>query len=850
MQQFRHLKRLFSIPGLDSYRGRYLYVSAFALILITLFAFSNWQKISEASQLTRQNIQVRKNDSLLLNKINRQNQLIRGKIYNFALDPDSVNIIEINQAIVGLLEILGKVDSITFDNVDTEIINDLIFQIPAELHQKTLNLIAVRTQPESWMLTKKIMSQQLLPANTQVLTTINNIRDNEQIRNDESGTIKIFVYEIKTLWLTMTSDFRLMAANRLGLFNPSKVDISEQQHNLSVNLEQLSKKINEFENIINADNFPTVTELLLPELKNDVQHWLNLHEQVIQLLMQDTRRSDILVLQQIESLLNQLNGIIVTLQNELAIQSNHDTQNLNKINKSLSFYFILISLLVLFISTTGYLFFNRNILRPIARTTRALLLQSQGLSQEIDVSLKASETRDLIDAFNHMSEQIKQRERRLDYIAHHDTLTGLANRLMFNERLKHAIQLTDRNDKQLALMMLDLDRFKLINDSLGHLFGDKLLQQSASRLTKCMRNEDTIARLGGDEFAIIIENIKDNSEVDSLAHKIISIFEEPFYIDEQEIHATTSIGIAMAPLNSRDPSTLVRYADIAMYQSKNLGRNQFTWFNDDLENAEESMINFENQLREAITGHQFELHYQPLVDIKNPGFIASEALLRWCHPYRGMLFPNNFISILDNTGLLFDLTCWVIRESQRFQLMVEQRDNLIPKVSINLHSTIFQQKHFRDRLESILIEEIIHPDFYVLEVTEDTLITDMINTSITLKQLHQKGFKIALDDFGTGQSSLSHLRVFPIDIIKIDREFIRDVYSDSNDANLVSAIISLGHDLGVQVIAEGVEFQKQLEFLSAKGCHLIQGHLFSEPMPEEDYLEYIRQQINSCKTSA
>lgn len=845
MLALRYLKRLFSIPGLGSYRGRYLYLSAFALILITLFAFSSWQEINQASQLTRQNIQVREGHSILLNKINQQNQLIRGKIYNFALDPESVNVIEINQAVVSLLETLEMVDSKTFDNIDTEAINDLIFQIPAQLHQKTLNLIAIRSETESWIPATKIMSQQLMPANERVVITLNKILDDENFKIDQFSSLKNYIFDIKTFWLFFTSEFRLMAVNRLGVFDLTNEDMSSTH----IKLEQVHIFMDELEKKVQSDDFMFLRNQL-PELKKNVQHWTNLYENVIQLLMQDYWRQDILVLQQIESLLNQLNNIIVTLQNELSIQSNLDTQKLNKINRSLSFYFILISLLVLVLSIAGYLFFDRNILRPIARTTRALLLQSQGLSQEIDVSLKGSETRDLIDAFNHMSEQIKQREKRLDYIAHHDTLTGLPNRLMFNERLKHAIQLTDRNDNQLALMMLDLDRFKLINDSLGHIFGDKLLQETSNRLTKCMRNEDTIARLGGDEFAIIIENIKDSSEIEALANKIIQIFDRPFFIEEQEIHASTSIGIAMAPLDSRDPTTIVRYADIAMYQSKNMGRNQFTWFNNELENAEESMINFENQLREAITGQQFELHYQPLIDMNNSGSIASEALLRWRHPQKGMLFPDKFISILDNSNLLFDLTCWVIRESQKFQLLVQERDKLLPKISINLHSSIFQQKHFRDRLECILIEEIIHPDKYVLEVTEDTLITDMVNTSLTLEELHKKGFKIALDDFGTGQSSLSHLRVFPIDIIKIDREFIRDVYSDSNDANLVSAIISLGHDLGMQVIAEGVEFQKQLEFLSEKGCHLIQGHLFSEPMPAEEYMEYVDQQIKSRKTTA
>ncbi|MCK5664204.1 MAG: EAL domain-containing protein, partial [Thiotrichaceae bacterium] len=556
-------------------------------------------------------------------------------------------------------------------------------------------------------------------------------------------------------------------------------------------------------------------------------------------------RTDIKILHRIEILLETFNTTLISLRTELTNQSDADIRKLNEINKSLSIFIIIISLSGIFIAVLGYLVFDRNILKPIARTTRALLLQSKGKSQELNIHSTGSETQNLIEAFNQMSEQIKQRETRLDHMAHHDALTGLPNRLLFNERLEHATDLTKRSDKKLALMLLDLDRFKMINDTLGHLFGDKLLQQTAARLKHCMRAEDTIARLGGDEFAIILENINHPDEVDKFAHKIITLFREPFHIEEQEVHTSTSIGIALAPLNSSDPASLIRFADIAMYQSKNLGRNQHTWFNNELENEEESMINFENRLREAITENQLEIHYQPLIDTNDSTYISSEALLRWNHPDRGILYPGQFISNLDNSAILFDLTCWVIRESQRFQLKVEKLYGFIPNISINLPAITFQQKSYRDKIETILLREVNTPDKLVIEITEDTLISDMENTSICLNKLHQRGFKIALDDFGTGQSSLSHLRVFPIDIIKIDLEFIRHVHTDKNDANLVSAIISMGHDLGMKVIAEGVELQQQSDFLSDKGCNLIQGFFYSKPQPAESYIKFIQQQMNS-----
>jgi len=284
-----------------------------------------------------------------------------------------------------------------------------------------------------------------------------------------------------------------------------------------------------------------------------------------------------------------------------------------------------------------------------------------------------------------------------------------------------------------------------------------------------------------------------------------------------------------------------------MYQSKTQGRNQYTFFTDELENSEQSMINFENELREAIESNQLKLHYQPLIDIKNTDYIACEALLRWQHPEKGLMFPDKFISILENSDLMVDMTCWVIREVQDFQSKVYRNYNFIPYISINLPPTVFQQKHYIDKIQFLLLEQIAYPEKIVLEITEDTLITDMTATSLSLKLLHDKGYRVALDDFGTGQSSLSHLRAFPIDIIKIDKEFIRDVHNDQNDANLVTAIISLGHDLGMKIIAEGVEYQTQLDFLSERGCHNIQGYLFNKPMPESDYMAYLNKNAPAIK---
>ncbi|MCK4708922.1 MAG: GGDEF domain-containing protein, partial [Gammaproteobacteria bacterium] len=383
----------------------------------------------------------------------------------------------------------------------------------------------------------KIMSEQLTPLNEKIIITLNDmLTDLDSSNTPEASEITQKILSIKTIWLSIVSEFRLIVANRFGFFGSSEEGLSSRQYNLDILFPQLESELNSFESLISNGEYDFTREIFYPQLKTSISNWTVLHNKTIKMILKKGWRKDIEVLHRIENLLDSFNQTFVLLNDELTRQSVNDIRTLNNINRSLSFFIIMLSLLALLIAIIGYLLFERNILNPITKTTRALLLQSKGKSQELDIHSDASETRDLIEAFNQMSEQIKQREKRLDFMAHHDTLTNLPNRLLFNERLEHATKLTERGGSQLALMVLDLDRFKLINDTLGHLFGDKLLQQTATRLKQAMRSEDTIARLGGDEFAIIIENISSTAEAEIFTNKIIQLFNRPFHIDEQEIH--------------------------------------------------------------------------------------------------------------------------------------------------------------------------------------------------------------------------------------------------------------------------------------------------------------------------
>lgn len=837
------------LPGTDSYRGRYLYFVAFALIIFSLFTYSSWKQITQASQITKENIINRNKNNATLNAIINQIPAIKVQIYQYSLDPLLHTEIQTNHSITQFIELISQLDISAFDDFDPIELNNFIIQIPIQLHEKMIDLIAIRSNTGLWIPSTRIMSEQLLPLNNDIQQTLNAMIEDTDDLDIDSLLLKNELLQIKATWIAIVSEFRLIAANRFGFFGTAPQGMDSRQKNLDIMLTRLQQQLHILEPLLAGDQHEFIRDIYYHKLLNDTAAWTDIHGEAIALIKQKDWRKDIGILERIEDLLDSFNKTFIALRAELNKQSISDIKKLNDINQSLSFFIIMMSALALFLSIIGYLIFDRNILQPIARTTRALLMQSQGVSHELNLKSKASETRNLVEAFNQMSEQIRQRETHLDFMAHHDALTRLPNRLLFNERLEHALTLLQRSQKKLAIMLLDLDRFKMINDTLGHLFGDKLLQEAAKRLLNCMRSQDTVCRLGGDEFSILVENISDAKEIEVFSKKIIDLFRQPFYIDDQEVHISTSIGIAIAPLHSNQPSTLIRYADIAMYQSKNLGGNQFTWFNNSLINAEQSIIHFENQLRNAIIQNQFEIHYQPLIDTQDSTFLSCEALLRWRHPERGLLYPGEFIGILENSEILYELTCWLIGETQKFQAGIGQRFSVMPTISINLPALIFQQKNYREKIFKLLTSQVQAVEHCVIEVTEDTLISDITNTSLCLNKLHQQGFKIALDDFGTGQSSLSHLRAFPIDIIKIDKEFIRHVDSDENDANLVSAIISMGHDLDIRVIAEGVENSSQLEFLTARHCRFIQGFLFSKPLPDEQYLKFIQQQIGHSQSA-
>jgi diguanylate cyclase (GGDEF)-like protein len=428
----------------------------------------------------------------------------------------------------------------------------------------------------------------------------------------------------------------------------------------------------------------------------------------------------------------------------------------------------------------------------------------------------------------------------LRHLATHDALTGLPNRVLMDDRIQQSMVLADRQGHTFAVLLVDLDRFKLVNDSLGHRAGDELLKEVARRLKSVVRDIDTVARLGGDEFVVIITPNPQTDAALHVASRIIEVMRAPARIADIEIHTSPSIGIAFYPDDASGIETLLAHADAAMYSAKQRGRNNFQRFVPGMDTASQEKVKLENDLRVALDKRQFELHYQPKVNTATGIMHGAEALLRWNHPERGSIAPSDFIPIAEECGLIGAIGAWVIREACK-QARAWQVGGMPPlRVAVNLSPSQFRQGNIVAIIRDALVEAGLEARYLEVELTESTVMCDPTESIAILEKLSEMGVLVSVDDFGTGYSSMSYLRRFPIDKLKIDRSFISEVMSRSEDASIVRAIISLAHSLRLKVVAEGVESPEQLEFLKTLGCDQYQGYHYSPALPASQFESLVK----------
>jgi len=435
----------------------------------------------------------------------------------------------------------------------------------------------------------------------------------------------------------------------------------------------------------------------------------------------------------------------------------------------------------------------------------------------------------------HENEERKAQAEQIHYMAYHDPLTGLANRALFKDRFQHAVAVAARTRSPLGIMFIDIDRFKVINDSLGHEGGDAVLIEAAKRIRACLRASDTACRIGGDEFTVILENLPTNQDAAQAALRLIQKFAEPLKIGDREIIVTASIGISIYPGATHDVQRLLKDANAAMHEAKESGRNRHVFYTQEMDARAQESLEYEMGLRKALPNGEFLIYYQPRVNTAMGKVVGAEALLRWQHPSRGIIAPDNFIPLLEDTGLVIPVGEWVLRQACRQCQDWHAAGNPSLNVSVNLSMKQFRLGSLLASVRRALEESGLPPRFLELELTETVLVDDAEQALDLMRELKDIGVSISIDDFGTGYSSLNYLRRFPIDLLKIDSSFIRDVVHNRGDAAITTTIAVMAKSLHLGILAEGVETREQARFLKTIGCHDMQGHLFGPAIPAEDF---------------
>ncbi|MFQ3277187.1 MAG: diguanylate cyclase (GGDEF)-like protein, partial [Colwellia sp.] len=457
------------------------------------------------------------------------------------------------------------------------------------------------------------------------------------------------------------------------------------------------------------------------------------------------------------------------------------------------------------------------------------------LAYHINQSKKALDSNNL-DLKLQINER-KLAERQLKHLALHDPLTGLPNRLLFQDRLHQAIALSKRNKYKFALLFMDLDNFKIINDTMGHDAGDELLKQVSLIISGTGRETDTVARLGGDEFAFIINKINTVEGAMIFAKRINTLLKTPIAVNGNNINMGSSIGVTIYPDDANNSEELVRNADIAMYQAKDNGRNTTCFFTQEMNVKLQKNKEILTDLAESLTQGQFELYYQPLFAINNNSLVGAEALIRWHHPEKGMIPPDQFIAVAEQSGLINELGDWVLAQVCREIKSFVNAGILAIRVAINISPVQFRRKDFLQNMLMILAQHDVSADCIELEITEGAVMYNVDQAIETMQALHDAGFQLAMDDFGTGYSSLSYLKRFPIQKVKIDQSFISDLENDDDSKSITTAIIQMSHSLGLDVLAEGVETEAQLQYLQDEKCDYVQGYYTGRPMPASEFLK-------------
>ena len=808
---------------LPSYRARYFQIVlgltiAFAIVTIFSYRYVVWLTASSATEAGRREQTVALiNDSLL------QLYEVRQELHEFLLNPAPDSRERLTAASKRLDSTLSHLMVHDGQQPDRNIGTSAhaLHDDAKLLDQRVVELIGIRSDPARWFAPAHLVENQLQSNNSLFTAELDALQEGVTSGHDAvDSELSKSLYDLQKAWLRMIEEMHLMIADRFGVHSVDPPgDMQARTDKLKLYATQINRLLGSLRLRYPDDR---LLQGQLEILGGHAAAWQAAYTEMEQQLRDPAWRTDLAYLnQQIDPQLRAMQHRLDILRVQVQARGRVDT--LSGIGIRVGNVLFAALGVMLLLGIVGYFSLDRRILRPIRTLAESLKADADGDATGPAPPPTVSETRDLLDAFAQMQAQVSSRERELDHLAHHDVLTGLPNRALFHRRLANAIDSAQQHGLLVGVLFMDLDRFKQVNDSYGHATGDAMLKEIASRLRKVFRQDDVIARLGGDEFAVLLENLRERDEMTRLAEKALNTIQRPYEFGGQLFYSGASIGIAVAPDDGADPDRLIQQADAAMYAAKQEEGSSYRYVSAQLTADAAARHALENELREAVRQHQLELHFQPVLATEDGHLHCYESLLRWPHAEQGMLRPASFMNALADAGLCSTISDWALDQIQT------KRPNADAVISINLSARLLHDEDFAKRLFERLDNGRLVPTQLILEITEDTLETDLRAAERVLHELKRRGVRIALDDFGTGQSSLSHLRRFPFDYIKIDQSFVAGIGRVRNDEKLIQAIVRLAHALGMQVVAEGVETEVQRAFLVSEGCDYIQGYLVGRP---------------------
>ena len=731
------------------------------------------------------------------------------------------------------------------DKADSQ--DDALLQITDTLERKLtkydkevvalmkLRLNAAEQHPSLYY-ARETMLPKYMKFNTAITLALEEIKE---LRNSTTAeeNYRTRLINVRHVWTLLISNFRMYIINRLGSFDNESLNI--QVNDIEILYKQLNDVLLELLNDPTAHKIGIQNEVSLEDMEEAAKAWKEDFEKIRVINASPNWRMDIVILtSKIKPIDAEIIALIQKLEKWIATSATTDVTSLVSMadNIVLSLWMLLgIGFLV---TTLGFFYLNRSILQPITLLTTALKAEANGVSHIDLPSNKSEETQNLIEAFGMMRRQIHNRQAALEYQALHDALTGLPNRNLLQDRVQQMINTKHRDHGQIAIMMMDLDHFKDINDSLGHQVGDRILEQVGLRLVNTLRDSDTVARLGGDEFSFAVP-VTNQKQAMSVAKKILNALENEFIVGEHHLYIGGSIGIALYPEHGQTVEMLTQRADVAMYVAKRNGSG-FQLYESSHDQDNLGRLALGNDLRVALDTEQLFLYYQPKLDMQTATVIGVEALIRWKHPVRGWVRPDEIIFIAEHTGLIRPMTHWVIHEAVK-QCSTWFMEGLDINVAVNLSVNNLQDPELTRTIRDVLKIFKFPADKLIIEVTESAMMLDTESASKTLNQIDDLGVWISIDDFGTGFSSLAYLKQMPVDELKIDKSFIMNMQNNENDAVIVRSTIDLAKNLGLKVVAEGIEDKDTWDLLTILRCDYAQGFYMSKPVPAHEFENWMRE---------